>query len=315
MTASPVDTLGQLDPAEADTVCDCPAGPTTHGTFGELAQGYRRRRDGAVDHFLVTLPVEELSSTAEVAARAGAPLPPKAHVAFTTACQLLGVDPPELPPRLRSNIPVGKGFASSTADIVSVVAHTIERVAPHLDHTERHLLIAEVNRRLEYGDYLLHRGITLCNQRSHHIGKAFRTDLRWRIVGIDEGGHVDTADFHRRSVPDQRKLAQYSDIYRRLWAALADSDSPRAAAIASESALLHQDVLPKRSLPHMLDIASDTAAHGVCVAHSGTLVGLIFTASEADAEARMARAAERIASELHTTPLRFTVLENRTPAS
>lgn len=292
------------------SLCRCPVGPEVFGTFGELAQGYRRSSGGYLDHYLFSLPVWELSSRvadSDATPRTKAGI--KSRTALTVLCQLLGVDRPQTVPELVSTIPVGKGHASSTADIVCLTSWAIERLAPHLGYAERKLLIAEVARRIESGDYLMHRGIASCQQRAHLMLTAYRTDLRWRIVGIDEGGEVETDKFHQFTVPDPNKAPRYESIFERLDRALREGDSARAASLATESALLHQDVLPKRTLNRMLGIADSSGAEGVCVAHSGTLVGLIFSGYGHRADAQLAAARSAIVAQVGLQPSTYSLVE------
>ena len=60
------------------------------------------------------------------------------------------------------------------------------------------------------------------------------------------------------------------------------------------SAMAHQSVLPKPQLPSVLQLAKDAGAAGVNVAHSGTVIGLLF---DGDTE-RIAWACERAQSRL-----------------
>jgi hypothetical protein len=46
--------------------------------------------------------------------------------------------------------------------------------------------------------------------------------------------------------------------------------------VATRSALLNQDVLPKEHLEHFLDLRARYDALGVVAAHSGTCLGLLF---------------------------------------
>ena len=97
-----------------------------------------------------------------------------------------------------SNIPLGKGCASSTADIMASVAALVEATHPHVPNEIVHALGSLVGREIEWGDYVFSDSIALCLQRSHTLVQEYATGMGWRIVGVDEGGSVDTAAFHRR---------------------------------------------------------------------------------------------------------------------
>lgn len=151
-----------------------------------------------------------------------------------------------------------------------------------------HALALSVARRLEYGDYLLHPGIAACAQRSQTLIRKYHTDLRWSIVGVDEGGRVDTEAFHRELPEDPGKARVYERLFGELDAALLANDGRTAAEIATHSSELHNDRLPKEipGPPH--DGQGGMGALGVCVAHSGTLAGLIFSKHQTDHDLRVA---------------------------
>jgi L-threonine kinase len=51
------------------------------------------------------------------------------------------------------------------------------------------------------------------------------------------------------------------------------------------SARIHQRILPKPELPELIRIVDETGGAGVSVAHSGTVCGLIYSASVRDGAA------------------------------
>ncbi|WP_443744645.1 GHMP family kinase ATP-binding protein [Streptomyces sudanensis] len=266
-----------------------------HGTFGEILQGYTAGAQG-FEHFLFTAPVEELRCSArlkreESAARGPSITPPdrtKALAAFRSLSAELGLSHTDATIDIVSNIPVAKGHASSTADILAVALLCIRDGYPEAPPPMVHALALSVARRLEYGDYLLHPGIAACAQRSQTLIRKYHTDLRWSIVGVDEGGRVDTEAFHRELPEDPGKARVYERLFGELDAALLANDGRTAAEIATHSSELHNDRLPKKSLVHLMAVKEEWGALGVCVAHSGTLAGLIFSKHQTDHDLRVA---------------------------
>src|ERR1700754_4025809 len=106
---------------------------TVHGTFGELLQGYRHQPAGGFEHFLVTLPVVELRTTSTVSVTSGRRehrVSPADRTRALTAtgdlARALGLYEAEITVAIDSNIPVGTGCASSTADIMASVAALVD---------------------------------------------------------------------------------------------------------------------------------------------------------------------------------------------
>ncbi|UUU39499.1 hypothetical protein [Streptomyces sp. NBC_00162] len=269
---------------------------TVHGAFGEILQGYTVGARG-FEHFLFTAPVEELSCAARLR-RAEGPdtqaltISPadrtKALSAFETLSADLGFSHAGLTIDITSNIPVAKGHASSTADILAVALLCIQEAHPATPAPVAHALALSVARRLEYGDYLLHPGIASCAQRSQTLIAKYDTDLRWSIVGVDEGGWVRTEEFHREIPEDPGKARVYERLFAELDAALLANDGNAAAEIATLSSELHNDRLPKKSLEDLMAVKKEWGALGVCVAHSGTVAGLIFSQHQTDHDLRVA---------------------------
>lgn len=288
---------------------------TVHGTFGELLQGYRLRPGGEFEHFLFTLPVLELRATSTVSlaedGRAHRVRPAgrtRALTATTDLARALGLTDTRVSVTIDSNIPVGKGCASSTADIMASVAALIDATYPDVSSAVVQALGTLVARDIEWGDYVLSDSIALCLQRSHTLVRRYDTNLRWRIVGVDEEGSVDTAEFHRRHRESRRLAGHYEALLTQMDAALERNDFAAAAQIATESAVLNQRVLPKRHFQTMRRIADTTGALGIAVAHTGTVIGLIFSGHQSDAALRMWEAEQCLRREELTSRV-FTVRE------
>ncbi|WP_328928502.1 hypothetical protein OG429_30770 [Streptomyces sp. NBC_00190] len=275
-----------------------------HGAFGEILQGYTAGANG-FEHFLFTAPVEELTCAArlrraESHGTQALTISPadrtKALSAFETLSAELGLSTSGITIDITSNIPVAKGHASSTADILAVALLCIREAYPATPAPVAHALALSVARRLEYGDYLLHPGIASCAQRSQTLITQYHTDLRWSIVGVDEGGWVRTDEFHREVPEDPGKARVYERLFRELDAALLANDGKAAAEIATLSSELHNDRLPKKSLEDLMAVKREWGALGVCVAHSGTLAGLIFSKHQTDHDLRVAESRRELRS-------------------
>lgn len=294
---------------------------TVHGTFGELLQGYRQRSPGDFEHFLFTLPVVELSATSTVtlAPEGGGHHvhPPDRTRALTAAVELeraLGAGGDDrIGVSIDSNIPLGKGCASSTAEIMATVWALLEAAHPSLPHPVVRALGSLIGKDIEWGDYVLSSSIALCLQRTHTLVRAYPTSMRWRIVGVDEGGAVDTAAFHRAQRESRRQAQHYEALCEQLDAALRRSDFTTAGRIATESALLNQRTLPKRHFPLMRQTAEATGALGIAVAHTGTVIGLIFSMHQSDAALRIWEAEQRLRAR-SVPSKRFTVREGEARA-
>ena len=79
---------------------------------------------------------------------------------------------------------------------------------------------------------------------------------------------------------DARRCGRTGESFRRalalIEAGIATADSDLVGRGATLSAMAYQAVLPKPQLPEVLSIAEACGAVGVNVAHSGTVIGLLF---------------------------------------
>jgi L-threonine kinase len=193
---------------------------------------------------------------------------------------------------IESDIPVGKGLSSSTADMVAGVRALAEALSLKLknDYVSHMLTEVEPNDGLHFDQ----------TSAYHHTEGRLIANVDWvpplRILGIDQGGVVDTVAFNQRAIVwSDDQMAQYGVLLDAMLKALESRDVERVAALATESARAWQHVNPKDDLPIVLDLAAALRALGVINTHSGTYLGLLF-ADDAwpDADRIMALSAKRL---------------------
>jgi L-threonine kinase len=271
------------------------AGPTRAAlpaTCGELVQG---TLDGIP--CLVSCPIGRYS-LAEVCLRPGPgwDVPPNAAKA-TAALRdgLAYLDRPELGGQLRlvTDLPRGRGYASSTADIGA----TLFALGQAMGHPLASDQAAQLAVGVEPSDSTLFPGLTLFD----HRGGSFHESLGpapsprpagasqggLSVVVLDPGGEVDTLAFNRldhrgtwrRLAPEHRRAFALlrEGLEQRDWQALGEA--------VTLSACTHQAILPDPLLELALALAQEVGALGVCRAHSGTLLGLLLNPVHADVPA------------------------------
>lgn len=194
------------------------------------------------------------------------------------------------------DIPIGKGLSSSTADMVAGVRALAEALSLKLknDYVSRILTDVEPNDGLHFDD----------TSAYHHTEGRLIANVDWvppfRILGIDQGGVVDTVAFNRHIIAwTDGQMAHYRELLDAMLAALTDRDVERIAAIATQSARAWQSINPKDDLDDVLDLAEHFGAAGVINTHSGTYLGLLFRDDGSfDQERAEAVAAERLRDRL-----------------
>ncbi|MEU5883719.1 hypothetical protein [Spirillospora sp. NPDC047279] len=269
---------------------------TAFGTFGELLQGVLPERDG---DFLVTLPIARWTlATFRPDPASGRLEVRPGHK--TKALRLAQMIVEELPRpvggllTVESMIPEGKGLASSSADLVATARAVGRALGTAMPATRIERLLA----RIEPTDGVLYPAIVAFHHRAVRLRTVLGSLPSMTVVGIDEGGAVDTVDFNLIPKPftaaDRREYARLLD---RLTAAVRTRDLAEVGAVATRSARMNQALRPKRSLEPMLEICREAGGLGVVAGHSGTTLGVLLDAAD-PAYTRRVSAAARACSDL-----------------
>lgn len=260
------------------------AAASANGTFGELLQG--ALPDGT--DFLVTLPIDR-SSQARFRLDVGGPLqvfPSHKWKAARLARMLLdagGRDAGGLLV-LDSDLPVGKGLASSSADLVA----TVRALGQVLDLDTSPEAVEAWLRTIEPTDGVMHSGVVVFEHRRVRMRDFLGALPPLTIVAVDEGGQVDTVAFNRLdksfSAPERN---EYAALLSRLSQAVGAGDLASVGAVATRSAVLNQRLLPKRHLDQMISISRSFGGLGVVCAHSGTMIGVLLAVADPEYTARL----------------------------
>jgi L-threonine kinase len=178
-----------------------------------------------------------------------------------------------------SAIPLGKGMASSTADI----AAACYAVAAALRIEISSELVQQVALSIEPSDGIFLPGISLFDhvrgRLAEHLGEA----LPLGILALDPGGSVDTLEFNKRSdLPYYNRINELEvrkglELVRK---GLQTKDPRLLGEGATISTCANQKILPKPRIYELIDFVIARGAYGVNVAHSGTVVGILLPLGE-----------------------------------
>ncbi|MET9972005.1 kinase, partial [Streptomyces sp. NPDC006356] len=229
---------------------------TAFGTFGELLQGVLPERDG---DFLVTLPVARWTratfrpdpGSTDLVVR-----PAQKHKALRLARMI--AEEAEQPAggllTVNSVIPEGKGLASSSADLVATARAVGQALHLRMPASRIERLLA----RIEPTDGVLYQGIVAFHHRTVRLRAVLGSLPAMAVIGIDEGGAVDTVDFNRIPKPfTAADRQQYARLLDRLTVAIRSRDLAEVGRVATRSALMNQALRYKRSLEPMRDICRE----------------------------------------------------------
>ncbi|HEU4963350.1 MAG TPA: kinase [Bacilli bacterium] len=262
------------------------------GTFGELMQGM----EASGRNFLVTFPIDRFAHAtfcSDPDATGVDVFPPHKKKARQLAANLLAHW--QLPGggrlELVSELPVGKGLASSSADLVATARALADCFGLALSNEVLQAFIREI----EPTDGVMYDGIVSFYHREVELREELGTLPPLTVVALDEGGEVDTVEFNKLPKPfTDEERSEYADLLDRLSAAVRDRDISTIGDIATRSAVLNQKLRPKRTLDEMIALAEEIGALGVIVAHSGTTLGVLLSPEDCGYEQQVVKAQERL---------------------
>ena len=245
------------------------------GSCGELAQGVI---DG--QHFLITCPVDIYSRATIVT---GAVTADFSHVKAATAMKqgfaLRGVHEPNCQVVILSDLPVGKGMASSSADISAACQAAAAQTGELLTPDE----IANLALAIEPTDAIFYPGIMMFDHVAGHLRRFLGAPPPMEIVILDAGGEIDTVAFNnRRDLPalNHAKEKQVRRAAELIIAGMQAGDCRLIGSGATMSAVANQSILYKPNLETIIRIGQEHGAVGVNAAHSGTVLGVLFPAGQ-----------------------------------
>lgn len=243
------------------------------GTFGELLQGKINDQP-----FLITLPIKRYATATLI------PAPTfdtptymvKTRAAVNAAAELLGTQPTGRL-QMHSDLPVGKGLASSSADIVAACAAFLAKSG--LSSYNIAELISRAARKVEPTDGIMYPGIVAYAQHDCVLLESIGS-CNFEIIGCVLPGTVDTVAYNSAMIhycPSD--LSNLKVAYQLAREGVRNRDIAAIGQAATISAKINQRHLVKPHFDDLLNLQTQSGAHGVVVAHSGTAVGFIIDQS------------------------------------
>jgi len=180
---------------------------------------------------------------------------------------------------LWSEIQVGKGMASSTADLVAVAAAAAAALEADLSPEGLFQLALSI----EPSDAVMLPGITLADHLGGGVTRFLGEPPGLEVLVVDPGGALDTRSFNQ--IPGLQELNAKKEPQVRAALEMVETGIRQADAVlvgkgATLSAQAHQDLVANPIFDRAHSVAAKLGAVGVNVAHSGTVVGILFDPRE-----------------------------------
>ena len=238
------------------------------GSCGELVQGMEQD-----ELFLVTCPINLYATASLIREKWRNPY--KIAKARRLTLEYFGLNK-WLNIKVESQLPKGKGMASSSADI----AATIELVAWELGKKLSPDEIGRIAARIEPTDGVFCPGIVKYAYRSGRLLESWGNPPPLKILIFDGGGTVNTLRFNRQAKVSEYYRAHRDEISKAVAMVKKGIEEKNLEVLGSGATLsgyLNQGLLFKPNLEDVIFISEKYGAVGVNVAHSGTVMGVLFS--------------------------------------
>lgn len=250
-----------------------------NGTFGEFLQG---RFSNSKKSFIVTLPIKLYSYSKYAPTK-------NYHDVFvmpsykTKAYQLVNALREKFEIKegglliIKSEIPEGKGLASSSADLLASARAFLDAYDLALTDEELGLLLSSI----EPTDGVMFNEVVAFYSQEGRCIENLGNVPKIYIIGIDEGGIVDTFEYNSYIDEHMREeeRSNFNNLLEDMIAAFKRKDIHAIGQISTKSAEINQKFLQKEKLNILMDIKNRYSLPGVVITHSGTYSGLILDES------------------------------------
>ncbi|MDN9237633.1 cobalamin biosynthesis protein [Clostridioides difficile] len=182
---------------------------------------------------------------------------------------------------INSKIPVGKGMASSTADIGATIKATLSLIDKDLSSEEISKLAAEI----EPTDSIFIDKNSIFNPLNRTVIKYLGNLTNAKVVILEPNKVLDTMKIRLRQ--DYNKLkVENKEVIKKSFALLEEGLKKNHLSLVGEactlSSLANENIEKKEYLNEIIKISKKYGAYGVNIAHSGTVVGILIDKSMND---------------------------------
>ncbi len=179
-----------------------------------------------------------------------------------------------------TEIPKGKGFASSTADLCALYYSMLKLFNKKFNEEE----LIKGCLKIEPTDSIIFKKMTVFDYKKGSFYKEIGEYIEFHLLVFEGENVIDTVEFNKKILPEQSGI---EDILEILKEGIAKKDINTIAFAATESILRNQHRLKYDILPEIIRIKNITGGLGIVGAHSGDALGIIY-----DDEERLDKAVE-----------------------
>lgn len=174
-----------------------------------------------------------------------------------------------------SKIPIGKGMASSTADIGATIKATLSLIDKDLSSEEICKLAAEI----EPTDSIFIDKNSIFNPLNGTVIKYLGNISNAKVIILEPNKVLDTMKIRLRKDYNTLKI-ENREIIKKSFTLLEEGLKNDNLSLVGEactlSSLANENIEKKEYLNEIIKIAKKCGAYGVNIAHSGTVIGILI---------------------------------------
>ena len=174
------------------------------------------------------------------------------------------------------DLPIGKGMASSTADITAAIAGVMAALDYPLDYE----IIKKIALKIEPTDGTFLPGLHLFDHINGKIQKYLGEATDLDILIFAEKGKINSVNFNQRQNIKSLKYSKeqlVSQALKFIKSGIKKNDPQLLGRGATLSSIAHQKVLYKKGLEDIIKmITKKDKVFGINIAHSGTVMGILI---------------------------------------
>ncbi|SHH41026.1 GHMP family kinase ATP-binding protein [Tepidibacter thalassicus] len=176
---------------------------------------------------------------------------------------------------VNSDIPIGKGMASSTADIGATIKATLSFLGKELDSHE----ISKIAAKVEPTDSIFMENNCIFNPLKGEVLKKLGYIDGIRILVLEPDEKLNTQSIRRENnyfLKKQFNKEKIKEAFEMLEEGFKKNDLKLVGKASTISSLLNENIHKKDGLKDIIKITEEFGAYGVNIAHSGTVIGIIL---------------------------------------
>lgn len=180
-----------------------------------------------------------------------------------------------------SKIPVGKGMASSSADIGATIVATLSLIGKYLSSEE----ISKIASTIEPTDSTYIKKNVIFNPLNGEIIKYLGNIKNSKVIILEPNKTLNTIKI--RNTPNYEKIKFQnkeiiSEAFYLLEEGIKNNDLYLVGKASTLSSLANENIHKKQGLKEIIEISQNYGSYGVNVAHSGTVIGILIDKSMND---------------------------------